>query len=651
MAKKKENKQEVYDLQEQAAKIWDMYQKGLDYQVTSGLAEKIPLCVRFYEGDQWAKSTEKTKNFPRPVINVTRMIVRNKKAGVLSNDTSIVYSCDDPEKSRRFSNFGAYITKELGQKSLDRKAVGEAAIKGTCVYHYYWDADAVGKRGNLDGAVRGEIIDPLNIFFENPNNDNEQSQKWIIIRSRVSVETAKAMADEDVDQDLITSDENESKYNEKEQDEKNKCTVLTRYFRKDGEVYFEKSLKGTVIVKARPLHPDISKAKKILAGDEDIPNEEGYEAKNDKPYGKIANLYPIAVGNYEKKDKSIFGIGEVEGVIPNQRSINTNLGLQLLNVQSVWGGKWLVHPNALRGQKITNDPCQVLVDYSATNGGIKKVTEQVYNDVPLKILEETMTATRVVTGATEVMTGETIGANTSGAAILQLQSQAQKPIEELQQSFWETKVKCGKILEMFYKLYYEDVEYTYKSEDQSGMTPVNPNGMPLERIETDTFRGSEFMDDEFEVTVEVIAGAKGTEVSLVQSLDNLLQQNAIDIVTYFELYPHNALPNKSEILQAVKDKQNSQMVQMQAQIQQYEMQLQNAAALFEKSRSTIQNAVNILKENQSLQEMIVNLRTEYANKINQANQINTQTTNDARELAKELYFATNTPKGNTELPE
>ena len=312
-----------------------------------------------------------------------------------------------------------------------------------------------------------------------------------------------------------------------------------------------------------------------------------------------------------------------------------------MNIQDVWGGKYVVLPNALRGQKITNNPGQVLTDYSGTGGGIKKITEQVYNDVPLKVLDTTANLTRVVTGATEVMTGETIGANTSGAAILQLQSQALKPIEELQQAFWETKVKCGRILEMFYKLYYQDVDFYYEE------TGVGANGEPITTRHIDTFNGSEFIDTDFDVTVEVVAGAKGSEVSLVNALDNLLQQKQIDITTYFELYPHNALPNKTQIVAAIKQREQEEIFALQNQVQQYEQQLQNASKMFEQEKQTIQNALNAIRENENLKKMIIDLRNEFTAKITQANQQiqmgnmkNQELFGDATELARELNLAT-----------
>lgn len=623
---------------DRAKEIWDMYEQGLEYQRITQLSTIIPMCVRFYEGDQWGKVTERTKTLPRPTINTCKMIHRNKKAGILSQKTQFVYSCDNPQKAKEFNNFSTYICKEINQDRLDRDAVDDGGKKGTYIYHYYWDSDAIGKSGNVPGGVRGEIIDPLNCMVENPTNTNVQEQKWIIIRNRLSIETVKNMCDKSVDQTLIGADDNESPYGEKEQDQKNKCTVLTRYFKKNGVVHFEKSTKSTIIVEARPIHPNFKAAAEKLK--EDVANEEGFEINVDEELIKsAAYLYPIAIGQYDKRDKSIYGIGEIEGIIANQKAINFNMAIQLLNVQNVWGGKYLVLPNALKGQTITNDPGQVLIDHSGTGNGIRKLADQMTNDIPIKISDALMNSTRVVTGATEVMTGETIGANTSGAAILQLQSQALKPIEELQQAFWNTKEQCAKILEMFYKLFYENTSYYYKEKDENGVESK-------ERTKA-VFNGSQFLDTDFEVSVEVVAGAKGSEVSLVNALDNLLQQKQIDLKTYFELYPHNALPNKAQILDDINRREQEEIMSLRQQVQQYEQQLQNASKMFEQEKQTIQNALNAIRENESLKKMIIDLRNEFTAKIAQANEQirmgnmkNQELFGDATELARELNLAT-----------
>jgi hypothetical protein len=64
-----------------AALIWERYEGGIEYQNSIGLRRLIPEYIRFYEGKQWPEATRNTKNLPRPVINIVKMICRNKNNG------------------------------------------------------------------------------------------------------------------------------------------------------------------------------------------------------------------------------------------------------------------------------------------------------------------------------------------------------------------------------------------------------------------------------------------------------------------------------------------------------------------------------------------------------------------------------------------
>ena len=64
----------------EVTKLWEDYQNGLAYQASCGLSKNLPKFVKFYQGDQWPKATAATKNMPRPVINIVKMICRNKKS-------------------------------------------------------------------------------------------------------------------------------------------------------------------------------------------------------------------------------------------------------------------------------------------------------------------------------------------------------------------------------------------------------------------------------------------------------------------------------------------------------------------------------------------------------------------------------------------
>lgn len=640
--------------------LWEDYQNGIAYQQTSGLAKNLPTFVNFYEGKQWAKPTKNTKNLPRPVVNIVKMICRNKKSAILATPVKIVYKAEnDRADVEKFNRFASYIQKEIGQEALDKRAIGDGVIKGSYFYHYYWDSEAKGKDGIKEGGLRCEIIDPLSIFFSNPNEIDEQKQKWILIASREDVESVRAKCDSDIDPETIVGDEGEHKYGEVEQEGDKLCTVLTRYFRKNGEVYCEKATKSVVINKAFPIAPDLEAAGRELGlddtdseGEEDAPNNalpdngEGEELTSERVK---ASLYPIVVGNYERREKSIYGLGEVEGIIPNQKAINFNLAMSLLNAQEVAWGKYIVLPNALKGQVINNEPGQVLVDYSQTGNGIRKMTEQVIQSQPLQLIDTITQLTRVVTGSTEVMTGETLGASMSGAAIAQLQSQAQQPVEELKDAFWLVKEKQGRILAQFFKLFYSDKEFTYEENIQK----IDGNGQPIfdntgkpeeeEAQMTDVFNSSEYAETEFEVVVEATAGTKSSAAGDITALDVLLSKGAISIKSYLKAYPEDALSNRSEVLKLVEEEEQSQVVQLTQQVQQLTEQLSQATQVIQQQKETVDKVVSLIQENSQLKTFIADLYSESKSKIQQANEqieIGNQaiaaTTRDATEFAEAL---------------
>ena len=149
--------------------LWRDYEHGVDYLNTTGLRKKLPQYVKFYEGEQWAPPTKLTKNMPRPVINIIKMICRSKKAAILSTPVKIVYEAEtDGVDVEQFNRFSDYIQKEMGQVALDSDAISDGVKKGCYFYHYYWDSEARGKDGLKMGALRCEIIDALDIIFADP---------------------------------------------------------------------------------------------------------------------------------------------------------------------------------------------------------------------------------------------------------------------------------------------------------------------------------------------------------------------------------------------------------------------------------------------------------------------------------------------------
>ncbi len=187
-----------------------------------------------------------------------------------------------------------------------------------------------------------------------------------------------------------------------------------------------------------------------------------------------------------------------------------------LNLQELGAPKVLVKPNALQGQTLTNQPGQVVVDYTPGNQwGIQNLQATPFTAQALQFAPALIDLIRTVSNATEVITGEMVSKDLSGYAIAQLQAQAQKPIEMQRKRFWQHKEREGKILEMFFKLYYDNKPFTYKNslEEKIAMRQANPM-QNVPETTADIFNGEEFQDINFNIIVEAGAGTQYSEIQL-----------------------------------------------------------------------------------------------------------------------------------------
>lgn len=613
--------------------LWDLYKRGIAYQSSMGLRTLLPRCVKFYEGDQWPTATADTANMPRPVVNIVKRTCRSKKASILATPVRLVYKAEtaqDQTLVERFNDFAEYIQKEYGQRKLDRRAMKDAVVEGTYIFHYYWDAEATGLDGVIRGGVRCDILNALDVIFADPTQIDEQKQEWILIVSRENVRKLRDGVKNKQQRDQIVPDErDENPYNVKEQDEDGLCTVLTRYFRRDGEVYCERATKGVIIAEPFPIAPRVDEIKREITGK--LHEEEATEgldgAQVDAPNNNLSDdtteldgmkhdtrrapLYPIVVGQYEPRKNCIYGQGEAEALLPNQRALNNNLAMMLYNTQQVAWNRMLVLAGALEDQEITNEPGEVLIDHTGTGNGIRNMPPAQMSTMPLTLTQNLMELTRDASGVTEVMTGETISGSMSGAAIAQLQGQAMVPIEDLRQAFWEVKERQGMVLAQFFKLFYHGAPYVREVKTQDDEP----------QYVLDHFNGEDYRDIKFDVVVETVGGSRFTNAGDITALDSLYAKGEITAAEYIEAYPDDALSNKQKILEILQKRDNTQaqLQQMTAQIEQLQGQLQQTLAYVAENQKAMDGVDSVLRENKTLKEMLAALYGESAEKINAAN--------------------------------
>lgn len=571
------------DIITKAQEIWEQYMNGVRYQQSMGFTTNFPKFIAFKEGDQWAAATENTKNFPRPVFNITEMFIRAKRAAITNQGLTMTYTplevFDDADMQTKaeegaedFTNFSKIIWENIDQDDLNNEFVDDAVTVGTGILHYYWDPSKNG--GNQlkwHGDMQGEVLDPLNVFFSNPQNRKVQEQEWIIIQNRMTIKEARALAkQEGLSEDLIAqigADNNESgEYTseKKEVTENDKITVLIKYFKKDDEVYYSKSTANVVIVDDRRLTPAI----------EDLP----YTMK----------LYPVVLMSCIRRKKCIYGLGYAQDIIAVNKGVNQLKAMQLLNAIQCGNPAVITKPNALR-QKITNQGGQIITDFSPDGNGIRYLQPPAFSNEFSKLGNEMFELARTTTGVTDVSTGETLGANMAASAIIALQNQAKTPIKELQNRYFSAIKEVGDIWLEFFKAYY-NMDRNMAVENEDG------------KVENKIFNGAKYADIDYKLKVEV-AVATDKETLAVSLLDSMRGRGDISKEQYVDLMPDAAMPFKTQLKDIWKDEKQDILVQAMEQIKQQQMIIQQLTAQqgdVQQSNEMLGQALGQIKQQQEI---------------------------------------------------
>ena len=513
-------------------KLWERYQAGLQYQRQMGFPESFPEYVRFKEGDQWPKPTKATRHLPRPVFNLIEYFIRTKRSNVYNTTVKMVFSPAEESDERTeeaataYTNYASCLWEELEQDALNEEFLDDAATLGTGVLHYYWDSgESGGSRYPYQGSLRGEIIDPLAIFFGNPQVWEVQKQPDILIASRATVEsvrqTAKGLGLKPEEVELIQPDEAEAgEYPAEEAKEllHQKCTLLTRYYKDGGEVKFDRGTRTAVLQEGVPLTP------------------EGAQER--------ITRYPVVVMPWVRRKKCIYGIGEAAGMIPTQKAVNWLMGMNILSAQDLAWPKMIAKEGALR-QEITNAPGEIIVDHNVGGPGLSYLNPPAFSGFAVNLVDKVTDLLRQTSGVSEVSTGEPFTSTMAASAIIALQNQAKQPIQSIQRRFFGAMKQVGKIWEEFFRCYY------------TLPRPMRYHNS-LGQEESGVFLGSQYADIPLALSVDVGAASEYSESLAQATLDKLFDGGHIPLSAYIELAPQNVMPFKEQLKRLLEEQQTQQ---------------------------------------------------------------------------------------------
>lgn len=511
--------------------IWVLYNKHVDYARMHGFFDEIDKNNNFFNGDQWVglqiEGVEPVQyNFIKPIVNhKVNIITKNLRA--------INYSADNIEGTEfrktakevcdLFNQRAARVWEKDQLDDKCKKIIRQAAINSEGIMYVSYDDE--------DNNPKNEILNKVDVFYGNENEPDIQLQPYILAKKRLSVVEAKELAkfyevsDEDISK-IVGDDDTTDEAGISAKDEVNPMvTIITKFYKKDGIIHFDKSTKTVEICK-------------------------------DKNMG--ITRYPFCHTLWSDKEGSARGEGEVRTLISNQIETNKNLLRRLIAVkntaypQKVYNSDKIKNPEAIGVVGGMIEVQGVNVDdvhkaFAISNPG------QMSPDAE-KLQNELISTTRELANAGDIATGSVNPEQASGRAILAVQQANDQPLDD-------QSLALNTMLEDMARIWME-------------MWKVhNKDGMKLESIATDPISGDDIINikkidsnvlEKLKTSVKIDVTPKSAYDKYAQelSLENLSQTNLFMntawLKDYVSLLDSDATMPKLKLEELIKKREAAQ---------------------------------------------------------------------------------------------
>ena len=523
--------------------IWGLFEKGRNYHRRVGIYVDTDRNYRFYNGNQWegAKLGDVEpvqKNFIKPIVKYKVSVIHDNLYAI--NFSSQNYDNQEFQKlsGRYCEMLNRYEAKVWEADKLDfkgRRITKDAAINDEGIVYVDFDQENM--------MPKNEILKKNDVYYGNENDDEIQTQPYILIRKRMpvvnAVELAHSLGCTGKDDYIVGDNETFEESGEAAKVEvDDMVTIVYKMYKKEGTVHFSVATRWVTI-------------------------------KDDIDTG--LSLYPIAHFNWEEKEGSARGEGEVRYLIPNQIEVNRTEVRRVLTVkyqaypQKVVDVSKVANPNALNtvgGMIKTNG--QPVDDVHKVVGTIPPA--QMSPDV-VKLQEDLIQVTRELAGAGDTATGQVNPESASGRAILAVQQASQAPMTEQKESYKNFLEDLARI-HLDYLIVYSD------------------EGIDLEEVTTDPMSGEEIVQlvhvpqtvlEQLKATVRIDVTPKGVydKFAQEQTIENLLvqglfnAQRVAELDAYVSVLDDDSVAPKAKIKEAIQHIRDEQMriAQFEAQAQ------------------------------------------------------------------------------------
>ena len=499
-------------------KTWRQYEAGRNYKRQIGLYSRVDENERFYRGDQWRGG----EGLPKPVFNVISRIVDYLVSTAAVGDVRITYSDENlpfaansaeaesiAKAVSLLTENAAYRWEHSRLQSIIYRLLYDAALTGDGLLYCSWDTESDGG-GGWRGDILTETLDSTNIFPADVTNPDIQSQDYIIISGRASIDALRREAREagasekeisrimpDGISELSERGAGElAKYEPDYEDGEARATYLIKFYRENGQVIFEKSTRDCLI--RRTVTP--------------------------------CKLYPVAHFSWQTAKNCFFGNSPVSSMIANQKYINRAYAMLMKHMSDSAFSKVIY--DRTRIPEWTNEVGEAI---AAVGGGnlsdaVTVVGTGQLESGYLELIENAIATTKELSGATDTALGNVNPTNTS--AILALREASMQSLEHVQSELYLCLEGMACIWADMTLCYCPDGRPLRTAEGFGRIFPSNLHAALL-RAKIDICDSARY-------------SASGTQ----SVLDRLLDGGHITLAEYLERLPEGLLPDRMTLAEA-----------------------------------------------------------------------------------------------------
>ena len=501
--------------------IYRLYSKGVTFKEQIGLYDTVENNENFFIGKQW-EGVEANGN-PTPTFNFLKRVTLFQVATVSSDEIAMqaspmsgspLYSQTQLAQVAEVVNgqFAALLERNK-ITALVREFLRNAAVDGDGCTYTYFDPDMETGQA-VKGDLVTEVVENTRVFFGNPCDREVQRQPWILIALRRPVEEVQRIAERNgFDPRDIQPDE-ERGGGSAERFCADQTTMLV-YFCQDPETGHIWAGKYTRNGQVEPFRDTGLKR------------------------------YPITWMNWDYVQDCYHGHALISQLSPNQVFVNQLFAMVMRSLQTtafpkiIYDKTRIPHWDGGVGKAI------------GVNGGDVNSIARIMDSASVspqisQFIDSVIGYTQNFMGTTEVAMGDARPDNTS--AIIALQRASNAPLELVKRSLYQAVEDLGQIYLDMMRAYYGC--RVVQMDLFAAEAPLQMQLQPAQRSAEFDFAMLELLP--MQLRLDVGASSYWSEITAIQTLDNLLLQNKISLEDYLERMPDGYISKKQELIEKIR---------------------------------------------------------------------------------------------------